>query len=282
MRIFWMSETDVRTFIARSPDQIRNTPSERWGREVLNSMRRCPYDFIYLCDRYHLLPLFLNDLEQLKKIQIEGGKTLFEHTLDTLEVTQKFLMTRKRRESDMAFSMAMLFHHAGAVSRQPTNSAKAANIAAQYLRSWNINAETTDLVTTLINNYRLLHDDTTEEKLCAAVLKHGFTAAELLLDFAICNSQADSMKNMDVLVQNKWKLGEIFRRFEETKRRTNGSLRYLTGGEVMQTLDIKPGKIVGEILEELDMAVGMGIVNSKKEATDWLLRHESGSDGNKE
>jgi tRNA nucleotidyltransferase/poly(A) polymerase len=272
MDIFWKSATDVRAFIAQRPDQIRNAPTERWGREILNGMRRRPYDFIYLCDRYNLLPLFLNDLEQLKEISIEGGGTLFDHTLNTLRIAQDFLGGRKRRDNDMAFSLSMLFHHAGAMSNQPADAAKAAKIATRHLKSWNVNSETIETVAFLVEKYQMLYEAKTEEALCAAALQYGFAAVEMIIDFAICNSQADGMKNMEVLAANKWKLGEVIRRFDETQRRMEGNLRYLTGDEVMEVLDVKPGRVVGEILNELDMAVGTGIVASKKEATEWVLK----------
>jgi tRNA nucleotidyltransferase/poly(A) polymerase len=279
MNIFWKSAADVRTFIVQNSDRIRNTPSERWGREILNGMRRRPYDFVYLCDCYGLLPLFLNDLEQLKEIAIEGGGTLFDHTLNTLEIAQDFLGGRKRRENDMAFSLAMLFHHAGSAKDQPADEIKAARIAAQYLRSWGINSETIATVAFLIERYHQLYEAKTEEALCADALQYGFTALEMIVDFAICNSQADGMKNMEILAGNKWRLGEVIRRFDETKRRMEGNMRYLTGDEVMRVLDIRPGKVVGEILNELDMAVGTGVIASKKEATEWVLKR--GSDARK-
>jgi hypothetical protein len=216
----------------------------------------------------------LDDLEQLKKIPIVGGGTgtLFDHTLNTLKMAQDFLGGRKRKENDMAFSLSMLFHHAGSENGQPTDSAKAARIAAQYLKSWSVSSETIEIVSFMVEKYHMLYEAKTEEALCAAAMQYGFTAMEMVVDFAICNSQADDMRNMEVLAANKWKLGEVIRRFDETKRRTEGSLRYLTGDEVMKVLDIKPGKVVGEILNELDMAVGTGIVASKKEATEWVLK----------
>jgi tRNA nucleotidyltransferase/poly(A) polymerase len=277
MAIFWKSAADVRTFIEQNPDQIRSTPPERWGREVLKGMRRRPYDFFYLCDRYDLLPLFLNDLELLKEIGIKGGGTLFDHTLNSLEIAQKFLGGRKRRDNDTAFSLSMLFHHAGSMNNQPADSAKAAQIARQYLKSWGVNSETVETVVFVIGQYRQLYEAKEEAALCASALQYGFAAMEMIVDFAICNSQADGMKNMETLANNKWRLSEVVRRFDETKRRTEGNSRYLTGDEVMKVLDIKPGRVVGEILNELDMAVGTGIVASKKEATDWVQRRGADS-----
>jgi tRNA nucleotidyltransferase/poly(A) polymerase len=104
------------------------------------------------------------------------------------------------------------------------------------------------------------------------VQKHGAETVEMIVDFAICNSQADRMKNMEVLAANKLKLNEVLRRLEEMRRRM-GSLRYLSGEEVMKLLGIRPGKAVGEILSELNVAVGTGLVASKKDAEDWVLKH---------
>ena len=277
MDIFWKSETDVHCFIKKSLDSLRNAPAERWGREILNGMRRRPYDFIYLCDRYHLTPLFLEDLEHLKEIYIEGGKTLFDHTLDTVKIVQDFLARRKRRENDIAFSLVSLFHHASSGLGHSVDAVNAADIALRYLKSWNVDSAIGDSVVAVIQNYRLPYVALSEEELCRAALKHGIDVLEMIVDFAICNSQADNMKNMDVLAANKWKLGEVLRRFDEAKRRTSGSMRYLTGEEVMEALKLRPGKVVGEILGELDLAVGTGIVSNKKEATDWISRRASGN-----
>lgn len=272
MEIFWKTATDIHAFVGRNPEQIKNTPTERWGREILQGMRRRPYDFIYLCDRYRLLPSFLKDLESLKTIEIEGGETLFDHTMDTVRIVQNYLAGRKRRENDMAFALAALFHHAGSENMQPVDTSKAADVAAGYLKAWNMNSDVVNTVTAVIRNYRLPYTPLTEEQLCQAGLKHGFEAVEMIVDFAICNSQADRMKNMEILAANKWRLGEVLRRFDEARRRTDGNIRYLSGAEVMDALNILPGKLVGDILGELDLAVGTGLVSSRREAADWVLK----------
>jgi tRNA nucleotidyltransferase (CCA-adding enzyme) len=276
MNIFWKSGSDVRAFIAKNPDKIKNTPSERWGREIVNGMSLCPYDFIYLCDRYHILPFFLNELERLKEIGISSGKTLFDHIMHTLQIVQDFLSSRKQRANDMAFSMAMLFHHAGAVSNQPLDEAKTAEITESHLKAWNISSETAETVGFILRNYRSFYRPQMEGQLAVEVLKHGLEAVDMTIDFAICNARADDLGNLELLVTNKWLLSEVARRFEEAKRRADGNMRYITGEEVMKILDIKPGKVVGEILNQLGIAVGRGVVSSKKEATEWVTKHGAG------
>jgi len=272
MNIFWKNEADVRIFIANNPDMIKNTPPERWGREIVNGMSLRPYDFIYLCDHYRLLPFFLNELERLKEIEISTNKTLFNHILDTLHIAQDFLSSRKHKDNDMAFSLAMLFHHAGAVNNQPLDAVKTSEIAASHLRAWNITSSTIDISRVIIKKYRSFYQPQTEEWLATEVMKHCQEVVDMIIDFAICNARADDLKNVELLVANKWKLGEVGRRYEEAKRRTDGNIRYVTGDEIMKILDIKPGKVVGEILNELGIAVGTGIVSSKKEAAEWVLK----------
>jgi tRNA nucleotidyltransferase/poly(A) polymerase len=277
MHIFWKSEADVRAFISRNAEQIRDMPLERWGREVLIGMRRCPYNFIFLCDHFRLLPFFLSEMEDLKSIPLEGGGSLFDHTLDTVKIVQTFLSGRKQRESDIALSLASLFHHAGSAVNQPSDTARAAGVAARHLKSWNVNAETLNMVCTIVKHYRLPYTAVTEEQFARAIQEHGAEAVNIIVDFAICNSQADKMKNMETLTANKWRLGEVLRRREEMRRRMDGASRYLSGDEVMKILQLRPGKIIGEILNELDIAVGTGLVGSKKEATDWVLKRGSGA-----
>jgi tRNA nucleotidyltransferase/poly(A) polymerase len=272
MNIFWKSETDVRVFMVNNPDRIQNTPSERWGREIVNGMNLCPYDFIYLCDHYNLLPFFLSELERLKEINIGAGKTLFDHILEALRFAQEFLSSRKCRDNDMAFSLAMLFHHAGAISNQPLDEARAAEISESYLKGWNITSDVIETVCFIIKEYRSYYQPETEEKLAAEVMEHGMEVVGMAIDFAICNAKADNMKNVETLAANKWKLGEVARRYEEARRRADGNICYITGDEVMKILNIKPGKVIGEILGELEIAVGVGTVSSKKEATDWVAK----------
>jgi tRNA nucleotidyltransferase/poly(A) polymerase len=275
MAVFWKSETDVRHFIRTTPERIRNMPAERWGREILNGMRRCPHDFICLCDHYQLLPFFLDDIESLKKIPSRNGQSLFEHTLEMVRLVQNFLSGRKRRPTDVALSLAALFRHAGSKPDRLLEMENAADTTARLLKSWNINSEVVNMVSVLLRNASIPCAPATEEQLCREVLTHGPEAMEMLIDFAICSAQADGTGETETLISNKWRLSEVLRRFDDVRRHTGGSTRYLTGGEVMKILAIQPGRVVGEILNALDIAVGTGGVVSKKEATDWVTRRGS-------
>ncbi|QQR59173.1 MAG: hypothetical protein IPG59_06690 [Candidatus Melainabacteria bacterium] len=49
--------------------------------------------------------------------------------------------------------------------------------------------------------------------------------------------------------------------------------RFLTGADVMELLQIAPGPMVGELLEALDEAQTLKIVNSRKEAERFAKDH---------
>ena len=275
MDIFWKTETDVRVFIDANPGLIRNTAPERWGREILGGMRGCPHDYVRQCDGYHLFPLFLPELEELKDIvEPRTGLTLFEHALATLRVVQDRLRVRKIKEND-AFALAGLFCRVGTKSLDIGDPRPVADLASQYLRRWNIPADTADRVSAIIMNYRSLHAPRTEEELCGDVLRYGREAVSMMLEFASCSALAERFPSIDIVKGNRWRLEQVLRRFASTARQTDGSDRFLTGGEVMDLLKLTPGRKVGEILDGLDMAVGTGRVSSRSEAEAWVLRRGS-------
>jgi tRNA nucleotidyltransferase/poly(A) polymerase len=272
MRIFWKSEACARSFVAKFPTLI-NIPAERWGREILSGMKRRPYDFIFMCDKYGLTPFFLNELETLKSVISEGSGTLFDHTLDTLRIVQEFLSKRKRREIDMAFSLAALFHHLGSDVNQPSDSTKTSAIVKKYLKAWNAPAEIVHMTDVTVRSFRIQYRPVSEERYAAYVLKYGAETVELVADFALCNSRADSLKNMDTIAANRQNLAEVVRRFDEAKRKSKGNPHYLSGDDVMHALGLEPGKAVGEVLNALGVAVGTGEVSSRQEAVNWVMQH---------
>lgn len=275
MDIFWKTETDVRGFIEANPGLIRDTAPGRWGREILGGMRSCPHNFVRLCDGYRLFPLFLPEFEALKEIvEPRTGLTLFEHAMTTLQVVQERLRIHKIREND-AFALAGLFCRIGTKTLGAEDSGPVAGFASEYLKRWNIPAETADRVSAIITNYRSLHVPRTEEELCGDVLRHGPEAVKMTLEFASCSALAERFPSIDIVKGNRWRLEQVIRRFESVERRTDGSNRFLTGDEVMGLLQLAPGRKVGEILSGLDMAVGTGRVASRSEAEAWVLRRGS-------
>ena len=272
MDIFWKTDADVRRFLDVHADRMKDIPSERWGREILKGIRRKPYRFIEYCDDYDLLPFFLPDLEDLKKVSDGNGRTIYGHVLQILEIIEKRLETNKIIQND-AFVLAGLLGHIGSVKPDLSDRDKQADrTITEYMTRWNITSETINNVIAIISNYRGFYNPISEEALCRESLKFSREAVLVALQFAKCAAIAEGCVDQyrDVLDNNYWNLKQVLRRFKTVELQTQGSSRYMTGREVMHLLNMKPGKKVGELLEGLDMAIGTGKVSSRQAAEDWL------------
>ncbi len=271
MDVFWKTDSDVRRFLDKHPERLKNLAPERWGREVVRGMRRHPWRFIMLCDSYGLLPFFLPDLEELKRVKDETGCPLFDHVTATLKVIESRLVTNKLAQNE-AFILAGLLSLVGARSLERWDCQRTERLVADYLTRWNIPSETITAVTAIIKNYPEFYEPWSEEAFCSVVLEYSPTAVEVALEFAECVALAEDFGRSyrEVLDDNRWNLRQVLRRFATVALQTEGASRFLTGREVMSLLNMKPGRRVGELLNGLDMAVGTGHVNSLAKAEAWL------------
>ena len=274
MDIFWKSESDVKTFLESHAERMNDIPPERWGREIIKGMRYRPYRFIKLCDAFRIIPFFLRELDELKKIPDgkNNGVSLFDHVLKTLEIIESRLDTNKLMQSD-AFVLAGLFSRIGTHSLIEKNRNKFNDrLITDYLTRWNIPSDIIDDVIAIINHYDYFYKPVSEEQFCADVLEFNRKAVEVALEFALCISKSEGFfeKYSDVIEDNTWNLSQVLRRFDTVSLQMEGAQRYLTGREVMNLLNMKPGRRVGELLDGLDMAVGTGKVSSRKSAEAWL------------
>ena len=274
MDIFWKTTGDVREFLDSHPDRMKSIPDERWGREILNGMRRRPYNFMKLCDDFNLIPFFLKglsglpDVSELKK----NDRNLFDRVLKTLKIIQHKLDSNKIMQRD-SFVLAGLFSYISLKKASEAERQKYVDrLINDCLTRWNIPSETITAVTAIINGYKHFYEPITEEKFCKKVLEFSTEAMEVALEFAKCVAEAEGFIDdvQDVLSDNEWNLNQVLRRFRNVSLETEGQSRYLTGREVMNLLNIKPGRRVGELLENLDFAVGTGKVTSRKGAEAWL------------
>ncbi len=274
MDIFWKSESDVRTFLESHAERMNDIPPERWGREIIKGLKHRPYRFIELCDSFRIIPFFLRELDDLKKIPDgkNNGLTLFDHVLKTLEIIESRLDTNKIMQSD-AFVLAGLFSRIGTKSLFENEHNKYhERLITDYLTRWNIPSETIDDVLAIADHYNDLYSPISEERFCADILEFNQEAVKVAWEFALCMATAEGYldKYADVLEDNRWNLNQVLRRFDAVRLQTEGASRYLTGREVMNLLNLKPGRRVGELLEGLDMAVGTGKVSSRASAEAWL------------
>lgn len=271
MDIFWKSESDVRKFLEVYADRMNNIPPERWGREIMKGLQRRPCRFIQMCDDYDLIPFFLPELEEFKTIPGTKG-SIYDHVLEVLQVIEQRLDSNKVMQND-AFVLAGLFGLIGTRSLDAKDRTRQADHRVnEYLTRWNIPSQIIDEVLAIINSYTKFYKPMNEEEFCHDVLEFTREAVEIAIEFAYCVAGAAGFLDRvrDNLENNRWNLAQVLRRFDKVREQTEGSTRYMTGREVMSLLHMKPGRRVGELLEELDMAVGTGKVNSRAAAENWL------------
>ena len=272
MDIFWKSESDVRKFLEVYADRMNDIPAERWGREIMKGLKRRPCRFIEMCDDYHLIPYFLNELEDLKSVKDDNGTSLYKHIIDVLQVIEQRLDTNKLMQND-AFVLAGLFNLIGVQKLDSSDRTRIADhLVNEYLTRWNVPSEVIDEVVAIINGYKTFYAPVSEEYFCKDVLEYSSRAVEIALEFAMCVAESEGFmdKVHDTLEANRWNLAQVLRRFENVRLQTEGASRYMTGREIMTLLHMKPGRRVGELLDGLDMAVGTGKVSSRAMAEEWL------------
>ena len=274
MDIFWKSESDVRAFLDVYADRMNDIPAERWGREIMKGLHRRPCRFIEMCDDYNLIPYFLPELDELKSIPDgrDKGQSIYDHVIEVLKVIEQRMDTSKIMQND-AFVLAGLFGMIGTRKLDSSDRTRIADhLVNEYMTRWNVPSQTIDEVIAIINGYKKFHEPVTEEYFCKDVLEYTSEAVEIAIEFALCVADAggylDSVS--DTLESNRWNLDQVLRRFENVKMQTEGLTRYMTGREVMNLLNMKPGRRIGELLDGLDMAVGTGKVSSRAAAENWL------------
>ena len=284
MDIFWKTDTDIRKFLETNANEMKDMPLERWGREIINGMKRRPWRFIRFCDSYNLLPLFLKDLDDLKKVPDGSNKvneygrpyTLFDHVLDTLHVIESRLDTHKIMQRD-AFILAGLFSRINTKTLEEIHDPDVRKVTDRliidYLTKWNIPSETINEVISIIGSYGAFYKPISEEQFCKYIIEYDAIAVEVAREFAACIAIAENRpeETLEILRDNRWSLAQVLRRFDNVEKQMEGAERYLTGREIMNLLNIGPSKHVGELLEALDFAVGTGKVGSRAAAEKWLL-----------
>ena len=276
MSIYWKSEMDARIFIETHKDMILNSMSSRWGREIFIGMRVKPHDMLRLADYYGLISLFIPKFEDLKEIRIEGGGTLYSHTLDTLKEIQDYFQKRKPTTNDLVISLAGLFHHMGSVQDNPVDISVSSEIAKEYLKMWGATDNVIERILIIMREYRMFYSTRSEYELCLFALDNGFDTIKAISDFCLCNIRAsvgaDVAKSNEIIIQNNRRLYEVFRRFQEMwYKMEKDNSRYITGEEVAKILNLSPGNVITNILRKHDELVGIGDITSSRDAVNWLL-----------
>ena len=280
MNIYWKSEMDTRVFIEEHKEEIVNSLSSRWGREIFISMKEKPHDMLRLADHYGLSSLIIPKLEPLKDIQISDGGTLFSHTLDTLKEIQIHFQKRKPTTNDLIIALAGLFHHIGSTSTcgNRVDISVSSEIAREYLKDWGATDNVIEKVLTVMRDYRMFYTERTEQELCNYALEKGLDTIKAIAEFCLCNIKAslgaDADKTREIIIHNDRKLHEVFRRYEEMWYKMGSHNRYITNEDVVKELDLSPG-VIRKVMRKHDELVGIGEIISRRDALKWLEKFDA-------
>ena len=275
MNIYWKSEMDARIFIESHKEEIIDSMSSRWGREIFISMREKPHDILRLADHYGLTPLLMPKIEPLKDIQIPDGGTLFSHTLETLQKIQDYIQKRNPTGNDLVIALAGLFHHIGSSSTDGSrvDIKVSSEITKEYLKVWGAPDNIIDRVINVMSDYRMFYTDRSEQELCKYALDNGFDTITAISEFCLCNIAAslgeDAAKKREIIIQNDRKLSEVFRRFEEMWYKMGKLHNYINKEDIVKELDLHP-EAIKKVMRKHDELVGTGVITSRREAVKWL------------
>ncbi|MCL2768463.1 MAG: hypothetical protein FWE49_07045, partial [Synergistaceae bacterium] len=204
MNIYWKSEMDARIFIETHKEEITDSLSSRWGREIFIGMKEKPHDVLCLADHYGLTPLLIPKLEHLKGIEIPDGGTLFSHTLDTLKEIQNYFEKRNAMANDLAIALAGLFHHIGSTPGIPVDTKVSSEITKEYLKLWGAPDNVIEKVLTVMHDYRLFYTERSELELCRFALDNGMDTIRSIAEFCLCNINAsvgaNAAKSQEIIV----------------------------------------------------------------------------------
>lgn len=279
------TERAAKDFIRRHRQVLRQLPKERCGKEFLKGFAARPYDFLRLLDQYGLLPLLLPEIEALRGVEqppaFHPEGDVLAHTFRVLSEAQNIIRTRPTG-GDIVLALAALFHDVGKPrSARPHpkyghtcffgHEEEGERIAAETLVSWAVPGQTAGEVAALVR-YHMLPGGGFTERTCVKLLRRiGPQLSGLLFELALCDARGAMGNGENILAARR-----LFQTVEanlcRSEREGSSPKRCLNGKDVMDIKGIPPGPLVGRYLEELDVAIGTGTVQTREEAICWLRR----------
>ena len=210
------------------------------------------------------------------------------HTFHVLAEAQKIIKNRPERH-DAILALAALFHDTGkphTVRPHPKygydcffgHDEAGERIALDTLAAWAIPGGIASRVADLVRHHMIPGGDVTERTCVKLIRKLGNTTeeslplVERLFDLALCDARGAMAVGENILTARRLfcEVRDNLLRAEEAS-----SKRLLNGNDVMEILGIPPGREVGKILDELDVAVGGGKLRGRDEAVEWLKNGRS-------
>jgi len=280
------TETATKKFIQEHRAELANVPRERCGKEYLKGFASHPYDFLVLLENYSLLPAILPEIEAMRGVEqpvaLHPEGDVLTHTFHVLAEAQNII--ENRPGGDVILALAALFHDIGkpqTIRPHPKyghdcffgHEKAGERVALGTLCAWAVPGNITSNAASLVRNHMIPGGDFTERTCVKLIRRLGNTKeesaflAERLFELALCDARGSMGTGENIRAAQRlfYEVRGNLLRAEEASSR-----RWLDGSDVMEILGIPPGREVGRILEELDVAVGTGELRSKDEAAEWL------------
>jgi putative nucleotidyltransferase with HDIG domain len=273
------TEALTKKFIREHRPALENIPGERYGKEFLKGFASRPCDFLTLLENYGLLPTLLPEIEAMRGVEQPAAfhpeGDVLAHTFRVAAEAQKAIGTRPDKQ-DIVLALAALLHDVGkpgSVRAHPKyervcffgHEQAGEQMAADMLTAWAVPGKIAEQVASLVRRHMLPGGDFTE-RTCVKLLRQMGADAERLFDLALCDVRGAMGTGENILSARK-----LFRKVRDNLA-SGPARRWLDGNDVMDILQIPPGRQVGRILEELDVAIGAGKLRTRDEAVEWL-RH---------
>lgn len=276
----------TKKFILRHRAALARIPRERYGKEFLKGFASRPYDFLTILDDYSLLPTVLPEIEAMRGVEqppvFHPEGDVLTHTFHVLAEAQKTI--ENRRGNDVILALAALFHDAGkphTVRPHPKygrncffgHDEVSERITLDTLGAWAVPSGVASSVASLVRRHMVPGGEFTE-RTCVKLIRKmgdaedgGAALAERLFDLALCDAKGAMGTGENIIAARK-----LFCEVRDNLRRAKevSSKRWLDGNDVMAILGIPPGREIGRVLEELDVAIGAGKLGSKEDAVEWL------------
>jgi tRNA nucleotidyltransferase/poly(A) polymerase len=275
------TESVTKRFVPAHGAELASVPGERYGKEFLKGFASRPRFFLGLLEDFSLLPTVLPEIEEMRGVEqpfaFHPEGDVLEHTFRVLGEAEKMIGTRPGRR-DTVLALAALLHDAGkprAAGIHPKygytcffgHEKVSESIALGLMSSWAVPGKIAAQTAALVRHHMIPGGEFTKRTGVKLIRRLGPELSEKLFDLALCDARG-AMGNGEKIREAR----ELFCEVRDNLLRAEGvrSKRLLDGRDIMEILGIPPGRRVGKILEDLDVAVGAGELCDRDEAVRWL------------
>jgi tRNA nucleotidyltransferase/poly(A) polymerase len=275
------TEAATKRFIGAHGVELAGVSKERYGKEFLKGFAARPHDFLTLLEDYSLLPAVLPAAEAMRGVEqpavFHPEGDVLTHTFRVLEEAQKTIEKRPEGK-DAVLALAALLHDAGkpqAARPHPKHGYACffghentgERLSLGLLNEWAVPGKTASQVAGLVKHHMIPGGAFTKRTCVKLIRRLGSELSEKLFDLALCDVRGAMGSG-----ENIHEARSLFREVQNNLAQAENSpdKRLLNGRDVMSLLGIAPGRAVGRILEELDVAVGAGELRGREEAIEWI------------